>query len=856
MKVMIHKISCFIVMLLLFFALSVKGQQNFGLQFNSFNVPQENRTSLSIGDKEPLCFDKGTAVALSFDLSLVPNQHTYFGYVLRIVNNGGQHIHLIYDQGHKLFRLTANGSYTGMNFSIPDAVLFHKWTNIKLLLVDNHLSLFINQKYFSRVTISLSDLCFRMIYGAGSDGNFSTTDVPPMALRNVKIMAGQKDIYYWPLRYADSSGIVYDSISHRPAMAINPIWASGLHSRWQFIGSRLYKGNASIAFDESREQLYIVAEDSVYRMSFAGDTSGPEVFASKNYHLFSGNRSLYNSVDNKLYNYYTDIRSVAAYSFENGTWDKKYEYVDHTNYSQANRLFVPQENALYIFGGYGQMKYRNLVQRYSFTDKQWDSLQVGGDFFTPRYLAASARVGDSIYILGGYGSHSGDQMLNPDYIYDLMRYDIKSGTFKKIYSLNKPDSSIVFGSSMVIDSAHQCYYAFCFSNERSDSRLQLIKGSLSKPAYEMLADPIPYRFHDILSGADLFYCPLSEKLLAVTFMTTLDKEVKINMYSIAFPPDVLAARASRAGAKSSLKYLVYAGLAILLLCVTAVFFFKKKPSAISGAEGPEDIPADKQSLSVAAVYSDEFMEQEQAKRQEQQVIHLFGTFEMLDKNSADLSESLSPLLKELFLVILLHSLNDKTGVSSERLCEMFWHDKAEKDANNNRAVNIAKLKNILEKLGNITVKKSSGKWKIEYDSSEISIDLVDFFNAASDSYKDAHLKAVKMLSILGRGSFLSQTEYDWLDSIKSDVSNKVIDELLHTSVMLDAARDAELVVRIANAIFYFDTINEDAIRLKCKSLALIGRHSLAKSSYEHFSKEYQKMYGEMFGVPFNEIIAS
>ena len=844
------------VALLLLFALSAKGQQNFGLQFNAFNAQLENRTSLSIGERNPVCFDNHSEVSLSFDFAFVPNQHTYFGYVLRMLNQDRQKIILIYDQQHG-FRLMLDGAFTGINFSLSDGVLYKQWTNVKLLLKNKTIALYLNQKLVSQTRATLKDYCFRITYGGGNDGNFTTTDLPPILLRNVRLSENGKDKYYWPLRFADSSGIVYDSIGHYPATTVNPVWASKLHSQWQLVSSGIYKGNASIAFDENREQLYIVAEDSVYRIHFTGDTAPPEVFPSTNYHLFSGNRSLYNSVDNKLYNYYTDIWSVAEYSFEKGTWDKQYNDVAHTNYSQANRLFVPGENALYIFGGYGQQKYKNKIQRYSFANKQWDSLSVGGDYFTPRYLAAGARVGDSIYILGGYGSRTGDQMLNPDYIYDLMRYDIKHNTFKKIYTLSKPDSSIVFGSSMVIDSAHQCYYAFCFSNERSDSKLQLIKGSLNKPEYEMLADPIPYHFHDILSGADLFYCPLSEKLLAVTFMTTLDKEVKVNIYSIAFPPDVLTADTSHIQAKEDVwKYWIYGGLAALfLVCVIVIFFFRKRSVSVSVV--PKDLPVAAQSPAIPSpVYSDEFMEEAEAKRNERQAIHLFGTFEMLDKNGTGLSESLSPLLKELFLVILLHSLNNKTGVSSERLNEMFWHDKPEKDANNNRSVNIAKLKNVLEKLGNITIRKSSGKWKMEYDPAEIAIDLVGFFNAASDNYKDAHEKAAKMLSVLGRGSFLSQTEYDWLDNIKSDVSNKVIDELLHTSKMLDPVKDADLMVRIANAIFYFDPVNEDAIRLKCKSLALIGRHSLAKSSYEHFSKEYQKMYGEMFAAPFNEIIAS
>ncbi len=145
---------------------------------------------------------------------------------------------------------------------------------------------------------------------------------------------------------------------------------------------------------------------------------------------------------------------------------------------------------------------------------------------------------------------------------------------------------------------------------------------------------------------------------------------------------------------------------------------------------------------------------------------------------------------------------------------------------------------------------------MEYAPYEISVDLIEFFETVSNEQKDIYQKTEKILTIISRGSFLNHVEYDWLENIKSDISNKVIDELVHLSRLLDPEKDIDLMVRISNAIFHFDTVNEDALRIKCKSLAYIGRHSLAKNAYEHFLKDYQKMYGEPFSISFNELVAT
>jgi hypothetical protein len=68
--------------------------------------------------------------------------------------------------------------------------------------------------------------------------------------------------------------------------------------------------------------------------------------------------------------------------------------------------------------------------------------------------------------------------------------------------------------------------------------------------------------------------------------------------------------------------------------------------------------------------------------------------------------------------------------------------------------------------------------------------------------------------------------------------------------------DPELLVELANYIFHFDAVNEDAMTLKCKALAYLGKHTQAKNAYENFCKEYKVLYNDDFHKGFNEILST
>ena len=148
---------------------------------------------------------------------------------------------------------------------------------------------------------------------------------------------------------------------------------------------------------------------------------------------------------------------------------------------------------------------------------------------------------------------------------------------------------------------------------------------------------------------------------------------------------------------------------------------------------------------------------------------------------------------------------------------MLWHDKAEKDAKNNRSVNLAKLKPILEKIGNCSINKESGYWQLQVlDDTYVDYKACMwlFFRGDCCSRRSAYACGlVQKIYVSSSGDRSSlQTEYNWLDDIKSEISNAVIDRCLSYLRHHDIMENPEFSIEIlANCIFYFDQLNEDAL---------------------------------------------
>jgi DNA-binding SARP family transcriptional activator len=842
--------------------------QSYGLRFSSHEVEQEKRTSLNLTPSDDLCFKNDGEI--SFDLMFAQNMEIYFGYVFRLITADGQNMDLIYNQKFSNFNFIIGETVAG-TFTIDSARLYNEWNHfiVRLNTKDHEILFYVNNKFAGKSKANVRPgLCFKMYFGTNNFAEFQTADIPPMSLKNIRINENGKTNYYWPLSEA-SGDDCFDSVQRKIARVNNPVWIRPRHQNWQMVSEFQVRGAPSVAFDPVKNCVFVVAEDSLYSLSLSKLQLSGEKWANGPEYLLQGNQSVYSPVTDRIYNIYIDQKKIRTYDARSRKWDISLSQGPATEFWQANKFLSYKDTSLYMVDGYGQLKYKNLVQRYSFPEKKWEIVSTKGDYFNPRYLSAlgTNATGDTAYIMGGYGSTTGDQMANPKYYYDLMEYRVRDSSFKLVYHFKEPGTPFCFANSLIIDPDAKEYYALIYSNDKFNSRLQLINGSLVSPGYQLLGDEIPYSFHDIQSFADLYYCPDSKQLIAVTLYTSKENRTDIRVYTIAFPPNPIVAATPPVARGTKWIYLAlitFAGLGLLLIAaMIRRRMTRSKTIALTGEHlvakpiGTSIASAQKGSGSDPGYAHQTYLHEHpvwmpaSGVPDERATIFFFGQFEVYDKVGHDLTKQFTPLLKELFLLIAIYTLRSGKGISSERLYATLWRDKSNKDAQNNRSVNMVKLKGILDKLGTCGIVKEADKWIFHYSPDQIRMDLAEFLGLVH-IHQPAKEDISHFLGVILKGAFLADTTYLWLDDIQSEMSEKALGVLSAATIRFSS--DPEFLLEIASGIFLFDPVNEEALKVKCKSLGILGRHSMAKSAFEKFAKEYHQMYGEEFQHSFQEII--
>lgn len=839
--------------------------QSYGLRFASHEVVQDKRTFLDLTPERAVCIKDN--FELSFDLSFVPNLQTYFGYILRIVSDSGDNVDFVYD-GQALqnrFNLIVGEKLTRIVFDIDKSRLYSQWNRVKLRFdFDRHrLILATGSKTYTEHVPGLKPGCYRMLFGANQFRQYATTDVPPMIVKDVTLAEDNSKKYEWLLN-EEKGQIAHETINQANGKVSNPSWVAAMHHKWTLATEAVAKGPASVAFDSEREILYVIGTDSLYTYSVAANSWVNKTHGSLPPFLNIGSQAAFNPFDGRLYSILREQQTVPYFDLSKQGWNRRSSEATLTDYWQANKMFVKRNHSIYLFGGYGHLRYYNDVQRYQIDSGKWERIKPKGDFFMPRYLAAlgATASGDTAYILGGYGNASGKQILGPKNIYDLMRYTVKDNSFKKLFELNVKDENFAFANSLVIDQTSHSYYALIFPEHNYNSTLQLIKGTLNKPGYTILGDPIPYSFHDIHSFADLYYCPVSKRLVAVTLLRSQDnRSTAVRVFTLLSPP--YPSHKEKITEKRGAKWYILGGIVLLLSLVIYILGTRKEKRTITPDRTPlaTEPPLSNNISAIQphmAVNPGNNVQQfvTDTNGQEEQIrnaIFLFGDLQIYDSAGCDITKGFTPLIKELFLVILLYSVKWGRGLSSDKLTEILWYDKSVKSARNNRSVNIAKLKSLLEKIPHCQLSKDTGYWKIDIDYEQVYVDYYYYLKIIKDR-KAISLEAIKALSsIVRRGNFLSNLEYEWLDAFKSEISNEVIDNFSHFIHQQHENQDPELLIEIANLIFYFDPVNEEAMMIKCKALSTLGKHSLARHTFENFSKEYKVLYGEDFKKDFHTI---
>ena len=512
----------------------------YGLGFQSHDVVQDKRTSLELFPNK--FFEPKANFTLKFDLSFYKGRRIYFGYIFRIIKDETENIDFIYDErtmNSKHFRIVINDSLTNIAFDIDSNSRFDKWNNINITFdfdKNKIILLYGKNKYEQTLTTLKTESRFRFFFGANQFQQFKVTDVPPMKLKDVQLFKKNKLEKSWPLNERNGN-VAYEIIDNdSTATVLNPIWIKNEHYEWKVFKSFTVNGKSSVAFDADNKKLYVISQSPLMAINFTNGNSVTDFLKDGELQSLVGNQSLFGN--GCLFNIYPDQQLVSKYNFTTANWDALYQPGTVTSFWHFNKAYSPFDSSIYVFDGYGYLQYRNWMFKYNLLSKKWTEIKPVGDFLIPRYLAASTinKRGDSIFILGGYGSPSGQQILNPKNLYDLMAYDIKNNRLKKIGELKPDNEGFVFANSMVLDDSNKFYYALVFPNSKYSSSLQLIKGNFKNNTYELLGSKIPYLFHDINSFADLYYCSALHLFIAATLLYNADNNTTtVNIYTLLAP---------------------------------------------------------------------------------------------------------------------------------------------------------------------------------------------------------------------------------------------------------------------------------------------------------------------------------
>ncbi|WP_093100054.1 RagB/SusD family nutrient uptake outer membrane protein [Sphingobacterium mizutaii] len=219
------------------------------------------------------------------------------------------------------------------------------------------------------------------------------------------------------------------------------------------------------------------------------------------------------------------------------TWTQSFQHPAHgTHYLSFNKFYSAKDSSIYMLAGYGHFRYKSSIHKYHIPSNTWDSLSFGGDPLFPHYLGAMGVDRDSVYLLGGYGSTTGDQMLNPKISNDFVLMNVESKTFKTLGEIKFPFPEAVWANSLVIDEASNTMYGLMFPRNKFKSFLQLVSMSKDGKNFQELGSTIPFDFHDIKSFADFFYSKASNRFVAVTlFYDSALSQSRVRIYSLLAP---------------------------------------------------------------------------------------------------------------------------------------------------------------------------------------------------------------------------------------------------------------------------------------------------------------------------------
>lgn len=826
-----------------------------GLKFNGSEHLIDKRTSYDVFcDKSPQFSEK---LDISFDISLLEPSH--FGYIVRIKNGDADktyNLSYYIDGASPLFKFNEEGGKNLITAKLNSTELQNiHWFKVSIVFdLQNHsLTLNLNKHRFKAENINLPrkwkpDICFgRSDY---------LIDVPSFAIRQLSV-SDKEHVYKFPLKESkgnvahNETGKVYGRIT-------NPVWLINDAYYWSYKQTIKSAGIAGTNFDAKTDNLYIFNKDSLVTYNVRTGSKTVEAFSEKcPVDIFLGTNFLDNEA-RKLYVYEVCNEkkekgpNVAVLDLQTKRWSIASYSSLYMQLHHHSSGFDPRSKRYFIFGGFGgfggfgNMQYSKSLFSYNLATNKWDSLRLRGDKINPRYFSSMGyrKNTNSLYIFGGMGNESGEQVVGRRYYYDLHKIDLNNNTVTRMWEIPWTKENIVPVREMIIQD-DSCFYTLGYPEHFSQTFLKLYRFSFKDGTYKILGDSIPIRSEKIKTKANIYYSSNLNCLIAVVQeFDNYDISSGIKVYSLAFPPinyKELVAHESFSNNNTSLIIIV---AAILLLVASALLILLRRKKR-RAREDDETI-----------YFNANDSESETVTHKQQAILKpnsicLFGEFRVHDRKNKDITYMFSTKLKQAFLTILQYS--SKNGISSQRLSELLWPDKPEDKVKNSRGVTINHLRKIMKELDGIELIYEKGMFRIVIAPELCYCDYLRCIEIIDSNTVENNVS--ELIDIVKQGKFLKSIQLLEFDSFKEDVEKRLEPALLLEAEKSFLNETHNVTIILCEAIFDIDPINDDAIYYTVQSLTKLKINHEARKQYFFFVSEYKKTMGQEYPVSLTELLS-
>lgn len=832
--------------------LKTQGQ---GLQFNSNDSLLSKRTSYSVFKGGQPTFSGH--LYIHFDLSLWDNEH--LGYILNITDaqKNSYSLSSIYT-GAPFFNFNIDSKSNKVKIPLTlNQLKKRHWIQVKIDmdLKANTVGIFIDGKWFHAGGFNFEGTITPKIY-FGKNEHYS--DVPKMAIRNLTVGDGGKN-YSFPLNEWSGKD-VFSSDGDDLGVVENPVWLINESYFWTPRFTRNFKEVAGVNFNEAAQKLVMFKSDSLVSYDVQRNNLSVQAFQNKCPLPLHLGKSIINPKENKLYAYETlkapkqlqPAPSIAALDLNTLKWETTGAGTITEQRHHHNIFYDNRNDKLYLFGGYGSFSYYKDFFAYNKQKDSWDKVAFTGDKIMPRFFSGFSQADENndVYIFGGYGNQSGNQVVGGQHFYDLYRVNLTTRIIKKCWEIKPPAVDFVAANNLIISKDKKYFFAVCYAHDKPKTSLSLYKFSIKDGSYEVVSGNIPAKGERIESDINLFYNARQELFYcAIQEFTTPDAST-VRVYSLASPPvreqDYLASLQTNvsSGWKVRLSTPWWAVVFTIILAAIAFVYFKLKRKI---APLPESADTD---AAVIAIHKKEDEKRANA-------VYMLGEFTVYDKNSRDITYLFSPKIKQLFILVLLSSKDD-AGVVSKRISAILWPEKDIAKTKNIKNVTINHLRGILADINGIELTFTNDTYCFKLSDGFfcdyfVVTDAIALLNNHAKSEKD---NILNWLDLIARGCLLQHVPEPWLDDEKLSY-----EELLMPLITPEVRRiyeegDYRKTIEVARVILALDPFNDIAIKYKLKALRRTKGIEYAHKIYNDFAAEYEKSLGETYAVPFEKICAA